>query len=243
MQRGDHEIRTTAFADTAARRKEILAAIDDIPFVTSQISDPETVVQAGSTTSSLSSLPSPSSSPSTSAHVIEPPLAQSLADYLGGLDRANGFLINTRNAYLRTFVEASALKRLADRYPDSAWNRLSPESRTRLDSIAADYIADIRTDSREYLYFVEPILKTMAQQQNVLVPETLTRSPAPGCASWRPEAGPILDYLQTAQTSFRRLFIAYQTDTQVTLSSDAMLRDSLDAQSNLKQRVNQLCQH
>jgi hypothetical protein len=243
IQRKEHEIRTEAFAETTERQKEILDAIKGIPYVTPRVSSPETTVQAGATMPMSASAPTDILASSQGTHMTDPPLAQNLSDHLGGLDRANQFLIDTRNAYLKTLVEASALKRLADSYPDPLWERLSPESRMRLDSIADDYRTRIQANAQDYLRLLDPILWTMIRQENLSVPGVTpdSHSDTLGCTSWRVDAGPLLDSLQQLQTSFRSLFITSETDKAVAISVEDLLRESIDSQSTLKQSLKLLC--
>jgi hypothetical protein len=243
IQRKDHEIRTEAFVETTGRQKEILDAIKEIPYVTPRVSGPEMTVQAGPTMPMSAPPPTDILTSSLGTHMTDPPLAQNLSDHLGGLDRANEFLINTRNAYLKTLVEASALKRLADSYPDPRWEGLSQESRMRLDSIAYDYRTRIQSNAQDYLRLLDPILWTMIRQENLSAPGATSdsQSDALGCISWRVDAGPLFDSLQQLQTSFRRLFITSETDKSVAISAEDLLQESIDAQGALKQRLNQLC--
>jgi hypothetical protein len=238
-----HEIRFHAVTQTAKRRAEILAAVRDIPHVAWDVSDAETGVPDTTSSSAGNEADAAAGRP---VYLSDPPLAKSLWEYFGGLDPANAYLARVRDSYFELLVDSSALKRLAERYRDEEWGRLSPESRARLDRIAADHLGRIRSNANYYLTLVSPLLDEMMERQGLAIgppADAAGANAAPsGCQSWRSEAVPIARQIQRLQSSFQELFIVDQTDTPVYLSAGNLLRESAAARSILRQRLEGLCQ-
>src|SRR5207302_1100308 len=77
------------WAPTTGRKTQILAAIGAIPYLTPEIYDAETA------TADL-----PPVAPPRQLYSTQPPLADRLRRFLGGVDSANGYLDEVRDAYL-----------------------------------------------------------------------------------------------------------------------------------------------
>jgi hypothetical protein len=238
-----HEIHFHAVTQTAKRRAELLAAVRDIPHVAWDVSDAEIGVPGTARSSAGNEA---DAAAGRQVYLSDPPLAKSLWEYFGGLDPANAYLARVRDSYFELLVDSSALKRLAERYPDEEWGRLSPESRARLDRIAADHVGRMRSNANDYLTLVSPLLDEMMERQSLAIgppADAAGADAAPsGCQSWRSEAVPIARQIQRLQSSFRELFIVDQTDTPVSLSAGNLLRESAAARSILQQRLEGLCQ-
>jgi hypothetical protein len=242
IERVEHGIEFHAFTQTAARKREILDAVRNIPYLVPDISDAETSAGALPSGNALAT------SPPTDAAVYssDPPLARNLWKYFGGLDLANAYLVRVRDSYLQLLVDSSALRRLADRYPEEEWQRLSAKSQERLEGIAADHVGRIESNAVSYLDLVSPVLDQMMVEQNIAIvspggaPDAAA-SPS-NCVPWRGQAGSIAEQLQRLQTSFRKLFLVEQTHQPMELSAETLLRESADARTEIHQTLSGLCQ-
>lgn len=229
------QIRVRLFVQTTSRKEEILAALSGISFVTPEIIDAGT----SAAEAPAAPMPTPAAGPQPPLYSTQPPLAKALRDYSGGLEPANNYLNAERDSYLGVLVDASALLRLAERYPDPQWDRLSPESQERLNRIARDHLAAVRDNLSGYLKLVSPVLDQMLVGQQFH--EAGNAAPGnPACMSWRAAAGPFVKDLERLQTSFRRLFVEERTEQPIAVPEAELLRLSVEARSRLQAR--QLCQ-
>jgi Putative zinc-finger len=230
------QIRFRLFVRTTSRKEEILAALAGISFLAPEIGDAET-----GATEAQGSIPMPSAAASTRPplYSTQPPLAKTLWDYSGGLEPANNYLNAVRDSYLGVLVDASALVRLAERYPDPEWDRLSPESQERLNRIARDHLAAVRNNLSGYLKIVSPVLDEMLIKQQFNAPG-MAEPKDSACLSWRAAAGLLVTDLGSLQTSFRRLFVEERTEQPVAVPAAELLRQSVESRSRLQAR--QLCQ-
>jgi hypothetical protein len=229
-KQGDR-IHVRLYPQTAQRKQEVLTVMAGIPHLDLEISDAQT-----SETEPPAIGPAPS--PPPALYSTQPPLAKALREYSGGLEPANNYLNAVRDSYLEVLVEGSALARLAERYADPEWDRLSPELQQRLKRIAADHVAAVRTNLRNYLRLVSPVLDEMASKQQVAVPKPSEGTEA-GCAPWQTAAQPLVEGLRDFGTAFRRLFVEERTEAPVTVSVRELLSQSLQLRTRLQQ---QLCQ-
>lgn len=232
IRREGEKIRVRLFTQSAERRQEIETALNGIPYLAPEITDPQTIAVAPPPTG-------PTPVPQPTLYATEPPLAKALRDYSGGLDPANSYLNAVQDDYLQVLVEASALTRLAERYSDPEWSRLSPESQQRLNRIAADHIAAVRTNVRNYLKLVTPVLEEMLTREHLSLPAKSEAADG-NCATWRAAAHPFVADLSSMQASFRRLFVEERTEHPVTLSVTELLGQAV--QSRLQLQHHQLCQ-
>ncbi len=154
--RADGHVYFEVFAQSPEREREILQAAGAVPYVL------------------RGTMPRPASAPAPPGdvrlHTTQPPLAESLWKYFGGLDLANAYLRQVRDAYLKLLVDSAALSRLAERYPDRDWQGLSEESRRIVDAIAADYVRGAQSGAREYLGLISPVVDEMMRDQGVAAP-------------------------------------------------------------------------
>lgn len=230
------QIRFRLFVQTTRRKEEILAALAGISFLAPEIGDAE-----NGATEAQGSIPMPSAAASAQPplYSTQPPLAKALWDYSGGLEPANNYLNAVRDSYLGVQVDASALVRLAERYPDPEWDRLSPESQERLNRIARDHLAAVRNNLSGYLKIVSPVLDEMLIKQQFNAPE-MAEPKDSACMSWRAAAGLLVTDLGSLETSFRRLFVEERTEQPVAVPAAELLRQSVESRSRLQAR--QLCQ-
>jgi anti-sigma factor RsiW len=239
IEQADGHIRYRLFTQTTRRKEEILTALAEIPFLVPDIYDAE----ARAIEAPTANPPAPGGrrEAQLAVYSAQPPLSKALREYSGGLEPANNYMNAVRDAYLSVLVDASALARLADRYPEADWVRLSSEMQERLNRIAEDHIAAVRSNWTSFLLLVSPVLDEMlAKQQLNIAAEAEPTDP--GCSSWRTFARPFVTDLTDLQTSFRRLFVEDQTEKPVTLSATDLLRQSALSQSRLRNKVKQLCQ-
>ena len=240
------EIHIRAFTRTPERRQEILAAVEDIPYVTADVTDAERLTPTTPTEKlPASGLAQPAAKPLYSS---DPPLAKRLNEHFGGFDLANSYLAKVRDSYFRILVDSSALKRLAERYSSPELERLSPESRARLNRIATDHLANIRRESNNYLNLVTPVLDEMISLEGAsanaqgaglgMNPET-TLNP---CVPWQDRAIVLSKDLQSLQTPFQRLFVVDQTDAPLDISAEGQLRDSALARAAITNDLRLICQ-
>jgi hypothetical protein len=238
IRRDADRIRFRLFTQTTRRKEEILAALSGIPLLAPEIEDAE----AGATESqAASSTPGPAAGAAAQPQLYstQPPLAKALQNYSGGLEPANTYLNAVRDSYLAVLVDASALARLAGRYPDPEWNRLSPDSQARLTRIAEDHAATVRTNLAVYLNLVSPVLDEMlVKQQFHLTPDV--RANDGDCAAWRSSAGILVAELSRLETSFRRLFVEERVEQPVVLSATELLHQAVQSRSLLREHP--LCQ-
>lgn len=215
-----------ALFDTGDRKQQVAEAVRGIPFVSP--ADP------------YSSLAAPDA-PLSNAQVYtsNPPLAKSLWDYFGGMDSANTYLAAVRNVYFPALSDASALQRLADRYPDAAWQSLSRGSQARLDRIARDYIQRIELSSDQYLAAVTPVLDEVGKLPHGVAD---TKSGPDDCEGWRVQGPIIFTQLRKLQTAFQGLFVITQSDTPLPMSADVLLRDASGARVELQEARHRVCQ-
>lgn len=236
IRREQGTIRFSASARNPQRRAEILAALRDLPLVRLDVGDPEHPLMA-------ENAPKPAGSPTVpgAIYTTNPPLVKALADHLGSMNQATEYIGNLRDAYLRVLVQASALRELADRYSPRSIEPLSPESRTRVVTMAADHIAAIRQRSDEYLRLLTPVLDEMSRKQTfALQPDDRSEQSNP-CVDWQAFAPAFVKNIRNLQTSFRRLFVVDETDEPVNLSVDALLRQSFASQSALRSQLESVC--
>ncbi len=220
IQRRNRAIDFQLWVQTSARKAEVLQAIEQIPYLSSQIYDAD----AASVSEPIESQAAPPAAPKL--YSTKPPLAEALRESFGGIDPANNYLDEVRSSYLRVLVDASALGRLAQRYPDEQWNRLSADLQNRLNAVAADHISKIKTSIPAYLKMISLALDEMPSND----------SPQPGgCISWRAAITDLLANLQGLQTGFLRLFVEERLESPVTLSGVELLRESVQARSHLRQ--------
>ncbi len=254
IRREGAQIRFRLFTQSAKRKEEILTALAGIPFLAPEITDAETLGSsaapapgtvptppAAAPQSGAPAAPSAEAAPpaGVTLYSTRPPLAKALREYSGGLDPANNYLNAVRDSYLQVLLDASALGRLTERYPESEWNQLPAESRQRLNRIARDHVDEVRTSLESYLELVSPVLDEMAAKQGIALPGTSEPNDR-GCTSWRTGAKPLVTDLGSLQTSFRRLFVEDRIEAPVVLSATDLLRESLEARARL--RLYQLCQ-
>src|SRR5262249_21534158 len=141
-------------------------------------------------------------------HVIEPPFARDLRDYLGGLEPANNYLSMVRELHRKAFASASALKQLADRYPASTLDRFPPALRSRVEQLASANAEDTRTATRDYLAAMQPLLHEMSRRSaDAPIADLGTPSISPdasACPAWQPVSIELASQLLVLQDSFRR---------------------------------------
>jgi hypothetical protein len=232
----DHRLTIRTRAETPERQRQLRAAVEGIPYVKPEIS------RMGATTGTIAvtaSAPSSVSSPPPS-YSTTPPLAEALWNYKGGMDVANNYLDMVRESYFRALADSNALNRLAHRYSGEGWDRLPPDVRMRVSRLAADYIQTIQKDGPEYLSQLSDPLDEMLRRNN-LSASPVAANAEPGCQPWRILVPQIVEDLQKAQTSFRRLFVVDQTDAPLSLSADRLLLDVVQLRSRVDQEVRNLC--
>ena len=232
IRREAGQIHVRLFAETSKRKQEIMAALTGVPYLVPEIAD----AQAGEPAAPLTK---PPATPQLAPYLTVPPLAKALRDYSGGLDTANNYLNAVRDGYLQVLVEASALVRLADRYSDPEWNRLLAESQQRVNRIAADHVAAVRNNLRNYLRLVSPVLEEMAAKEQIGLPDP-AEAPDAACAPWRSGAQPLAADLSSLETAFQRLFVEERTQQPLVFSATELLEQSLKSRARLRHR--QLCQ-
>ena len=233
--RAEGHIRYRLFTQTTHRKEEILTALAGIPYLVPDIHDAEADAATG-TTGGGPSATGAGGAIQPALYSTQPPLAKALREYSGGLEPANNYMNSVRDAYLGVLVEASALARLAERYVEADWTRLSPESQQRLNRIAEAHLAAVRSSVNGYLKLVSPVLDQMlAKQQLKALPEVEPSDP--GCISWRVFARPLVTDLGGLQTSFRRLFVEDRTEEPVTVSATQLLRQSVQSRARLEEKL------
>jgi len=97
----------------------------------------------------------------------------------------------------------------------------------------------MRSQSKEYSELILPVLEEMMRRQKVPAPATAVSGTE--CLSWREQAAPVVEELQRLQTSFRRLFVAEQTDAPVTVSAVSLLQESAAAYVRLQGHLARFC--
>jgi hypothetical protein len=233
IRREAGQIHVRLFAETDKRRQEIMAALAGVPYLVPEIAGADAEEPAAETR--------PPATPQPAPYLTVPPLAKALRDYSGGLDPANNYLNAVRDAHLQILVEASALARLADRYSDPEWNRLSAESQQRVNRIAADHVAEVRSNLRNYLRLLSPVLDEMAAKEHAEPePPDPVEAPDSACAPWQSGTQPLLADLNSLQTAFRRLFVEERTEQPIIFSTTELLDQSLRSRARLRHRS--LCQ-
>jgi hypothetical protein len=229
-------IHVEAQVSTEARKRELQLAIQGLPHVSGEIAS---IGQA---------LDSPLAGMRGRSRVLpgqsgpfsqDPPFSQSLWEYFGGMDRANAFLIEAREKNLAILVNASALRRLTERYTDESWSELPTSSQARLASIAADYQLQIHSGLKAYLSLVDPVI-TYLSEKNGVTPKTGDSASTAACRDWRTQTN-LFPPVQQLQTSLNRLFIKTNTDKPIEMVPVDLLRDAVNECSRLHNELDHLC--
>ncbi len=229
--REGNRIHFSSWAEDAERAAALRLAASGIPEVRAEIRGPGSAA-GGTITES-------SSTPSTAAAIVStPPLRDRLWKLLGGIESANRYLNEESAAYLKLFATASALARLAGRYPEATRGRLPATVTDRVDRLAAEQIAGVREHARHYLDRTDFVLHDMLASQNISLPTTPEPS---GCVPWQEAAPALAADIRSLHLSFRRLFVPDQVDEPIDFSPSALLRQAADAEWNLMSHLSRIC--
>lgn len=234
IESGRSGIFVSALVETENRGEQLRSVLQTIPHVTVHIRN---VNQA-----SEDEIKESADRVTTMKAVVtatEPPLAEELWGYLGGLDAANNYLELVRKSYFQALSDALALRRLAERYPAGQSDSLPADVRKRVDLLASDYIVDIQPSTELYLRNASMALDPMLARHNVPAPETLDAGTA--CRPWQEIAPMLVAILERTQASFQRLFLIDESPYPVEIVGDALLAETSRYRTRLIVQRRALC--
>lgn len=244
IERRNGRVHVTAVAESAARRKELTAALGELSDV--ELHVPERSDDGGLQATTGVDKPRRVVPP---AFATDPPLARALWEYMGSMDLANQHLDSVHSQWLRAMSASRALGRLAERYPEQPKDEAGPGAystvvRERLLHLAGRYREEVGELTRAYLHLLdEPLEEMLRLRRNRTVDDRSTAlPPAEGCPSWQVLALEVMETLESLQLSVRRLFLIDYAETPLTLSADTLLRDAGHARARLDQQLGCLAQ-
>lgn len=233
IRRGPQSIALLALAASDAQRDQLLAAVQDIPFVTPRIVTPQTKEAANEQATASPVLATPASSPRRR----RPPLADQLRQYCGGLDEANAYLAALAESHSETLMASSALTSLAARYSKADEDRLPADLQIRLSRLVGDYVARLQRGAHAYEALASPVLDAMLRETKTRTepkqPTTSQRS-----LEWREESVTVAEQVQRMESIFTLLFaVPGGEDTAIPVAPGTLLLECDRARSELKQAL------
>jgi hypothetical protein len=213
--RRDHRVYFRLDLEDVGLRSEVIAAAVGIPFTSAEPGSHDTVL-------AVQTLASP-------PYVIYPPFIEELDHHTGSAAASRQALEQLREALNHTEEPARGLAFLAGRYAEGAYVRLAPNLSHRLDSIAADYVRNLKQSQAELERVLSPILDSLGgddESDSSDFSEASARIPS--IPSWL-SLGPILssDSVQLERTLAQMFYVRSAAQPENLVRGEVLARARL----------------
>jgi hypothetical protein len=237
ITRGPTGILIKTITDTDVRRDAIKGALKDMPGVTVSVRTIEDSAEGGEPSANVT-VEDTQVAPLQRAPLLRPQLVATFASERLAVDRGNKI-----RALSDTMTTASgALMELAERYPNSAFDRLPDEARAKIISVVKDLVNTILSSTKQQEVLFEPILRSS-------FPELRSENPASGievgtqtCVRWQQAAASMQACSNSNSRLSNRMFAVVRSDDTDNLSPRGSVRDWIQSQSRLFSLASHLCE-
>ena len=203
------KIEVRGLVNTAERKAELLAALDDIPGVKATI---RTVKEASGNRASAAAQPSPSQTAAEpgpenaggrlpAQELLERHFSQRFTDPDDLRTAIEQFSKQALDHSESALAEAWALRRLAERYTTAEVNRLNDASRRRLEAMVRNHLASLRLHITRTSTLVKPALGAIANESS-----GATAAGSGWEAAWPEFSAPLLKTVQQLDRLTTALF-------------------------------------